>query len=351
MPIETIEDLRAHVALATKVELTTIPPYLYAMYSIIDQESDAARLIASVVVEEMLHVSLTANLTLAIGGEPDFGYDVIPRYPCVLPHHTPELPVALERCSRELIRDTFMTIESPAAKGAPPEGDEFETLGQFYLALELAIDRLDDGSLFAFNQEERQLSDASFYSPVRFDAQDSGGLTLIDDRESADRALGIIIDQGEGLSDRKWADEGHQELTHFHKFRRLAHGKAPIGAVYPVVANPSSKSFPSHLVAAGDLFNALYGLTFVTMQALFSVTADQGAEIFRLYGLMKDCMAPTARYLVQQPIGDGVHAGPPFEVYRFSGDPWVEAATLAHEVAAAHPDLLGVATSVGHLSA
>lgn len=55
MPIDTVDDLREHLLVAIEVELSTIPPYLYAMYSIEDQSSEAALLIRSVVVEEMLH--------------------------------------------------------------------------------------------------------------------------------------------------------------------------------------------------------------------------------------------------------------------------------------------------------
>ena len=69
--------------------MSTIPPYLYAMYSIKDQKSDAACLIASIAVEEMLHLALTTNLLLALGGEPDFGVDLVPTFPSVLAHHQP----------------------------------------------------------------------------------------------------------------------------------------------------------------------------------------------------------------------------------------------------------------------
>ena len=34
MPIRTVTDLHEHLQLALRVELATIPPYLYAMYSI-----------------------------------------------------------------------------------------------------------------------------------------------------------------------------------------------------------------------------------------------------------------------------------------------------------------------------
>ena len=96
MPLDTVDDLREHLQLAIQIELTTIPPYLYAMYSIEDRANVATKLIRSVAAEEMLHATLMANILLGVGGEPRF-YDpeVIPRYPGPLPHHTPELIVEL----------------------------------------------------------------------------------------------------------------------------------------------------------------------------------------------------------------------------------------------------------------
>ena len=346
MPIRTIAELQGHLALATKVELSTIPPYLYAMYSIKDQSSDAARLIASVVVEEMLHACLTTNLLLAIGGEPEFGEDVIPAYPEPLAHHQPELMLTLDRCATELIRDTFMTIERPQVAGAPPEDDNYETLGQFYAALELAIMELDETDLFSRCQSDRQLSDPSFYGPVKFDADDSGGLMLIDGRSSAVDAIEIIIHQGEGVADERWADPDHLELTHYYKFEQLADGSTPIGEVWPVLTNPRTADFPEALQGASDLFNALYRVMFVTMDNLFAPGANQGALIGQLYALMSDCLAPVACYLVSQPVGDSHNAGPTFETYRFDADPWGETYELAAAIANDHPALAGVVDSL-----
>jgi len=240
-----------------------------------------------------------------------------------------------------------MVIESPRAPKALPEGDVYETLGQFYAALEEAVDRLDDeGNLFADCQADRQLSDASYYAPVKFDAEDSGGLMLVDDGSSADRALEIIIDQGEGLSDRKWADPSHQELTHFYKFEQIADGTSPIGSVWPVRTNPKTADFPDSVANLSDLFNALYGLMFVTMGDLFSGEHDQGEVIGRLYPLMTGCMAPTARALVQQRIGEGENAAPTFETYRFDGDPWQETSALADSIAQGYPELESVRSTI-----
>jgi hypothetical protein len=347
MAPQTVEDVRRHLLLATKVELSTIPPYLFAMYSIKDQESDAARLIASVVVEEMLHACLATNLLLAVGGEPDFGPDTIPSYPSLMAHHTPDLLLSLVRCTPELIRGAFMEIESPRAPGAPPEDDEYETLGQFYAALENAITNLDPSAqAFAEPQAHRQLADPSFYSPVKFDAEDSGGLMLIDSPATADHALEIIIDQGEGLSDHLWADPAHQELTHFHKFKQIADGASPIGHVWPVMSDPSTTAFPEFVRPLSNAFNALYSLIYITMGDLFSGKHDQGERIGRLYTLMSGVLPHVARQLVQTPVGDGQNACPTFEVYRFTSDPWSQAADLMEATAAAHPDLVGPAASV-----
>jgi hypothetical protein len=317
------------------------------MYSIKDQECDAARLIASVVVEEMLHVCLTTNLLLALGGEPSFGLDVTPLYPANLAHHKPDLLLELSACSPELVSNCFMAIERPSAAGAPVEDDDYETLGQFYGALRQALDGLGDNSdLFANCQADRQLSDPTFYGPVKFDAADSGGLLLVHDRLSADRALEIIVDQGEGLADHKWADPDHQELTHYYKFAQIADGTSPIGEVWPVTTNPSTSRFPEAIQLVSDLFNALYRLVYVTMQDLFSGSGSQSGYMDRLYGLMSDCLAPTARYLVSYPIGDGATASPTFEPYPLGEDPWQDVAALAETVAASHPELAGVMSTV-----
>ena len=327
--------------------MSTIPPYLYAAYSIKDQQSDARRLITSVVVEEMLHLALTTNLLLALGGEPHFGAGLVPRYPSLLAHHRPDLPLELRRCTPEVVRTTFMAIERPEKRGALPQADEYETLGQFYLALEEALHRLSaEGNVFADHQPHRQLADPSFYGPVAFDVADSGGLTLIRDLESACRALEVIIDQGEGVGDEHWADPAHLELTHYYKFAQLADGTIPIGDTWPVADTPGVATLPPEIRPVADLFNATYGLLLATMREMFAAEGDQGAATDRLYRVMSRCMTPTAQYLVTLPIDDEHTAGPTFEAHRFTRDPLTEALDLAHLAADTHPALAPVEESL-----
>ena len=344
MPINTIEDLREHVALAVEVELSTIPPYLYALYSIEDQQSEAALLIRSIVAEEMLHVSLTSNLLLALGGEPRFADPaVIPIYPGLLPHHTPDLMVNLAPCSDDVVRNTLMVIERPETHGAPPEPDAYETLGQFYSALELAIEELGQSvDIFANPQRERQLADPSFYAPVAYDAEDSGGLMLIEDAASADAAIEIIVHQGEGLSDDRWADESHQELTHYYKLEQIADGTSPLGEVRAALTNPKTAELPEAVRPLSDLFNALYRYSILTLDELFQPSDEKGATVDRLYGLMTGALGMVARTLMEQPVGDGMVAGPTFEVYEFSEEPAAELRSMAARVAEQHRSLAGI---------
>ena len=85
-------------------------------------------------------------------------------------------------------------------------------------------------------------------------------LMLVNDRASALEAIEIIIHEGEGVADERWADPDHRELTHYYKFEQLANGTTPIGDVWPVLDNPRTRDLPEGLQGVSNLFNALRGL-------------------------------------------------------------------------------------------
>jgi bacterioferritin (cytochrome b1) len=76
--LDDIERLRHWIQTAIKLEFTTIPAYLTALYSIVDKTSDAYQTMRSVVVEEMFHVNQIANLLVSIGGTPQFTDSAVP---------------------------------------------------------------------------------------------------------------------------------------------------------------------------------------------------------------------------------------------------------------------------------
>lgn len=348
MPINSAEDLRSHIELAIQVELSTIPPYLYAMYSIENATSEAALLLRSIVAEEMLHVALATNLLLAVGGQPDFtSTRYMPTYPSELPHHRPPLVLGLEPCSVEVIQKVFMRIEQPETHGAPAQADRFETLGQFYHALEIGLRDLSTTiDLFAHARLEAQVSDPSFYRPVQFDADDSGGLMMIDGLDSAIDAIEVIIHQGEGLSDERWADPDHQELTHYYKLERMVEGISTIGRVHPLPRNPRTSAYPETLQSVSNLFNGAYRYLFHVMDELFSATPEQIGHVGRLYRIMTGVMSPLARYLVTQQV-NGEHAAPTFEIYDLDpANPESHMMRLADEAVKFYPELETVAQAV-----
>ncbi|HSF86661.1 MAG TPA: ferritin-like protein [Acidimicrobiia bacterium] len=345
VPIETPEQLKEHLALAIEVELTTVPPYLFAMYSLADQDAPAAQLIRSVVTEEMLHAALIGNLLLAVGGEPRFAETVQSiRYPRALPHHIPELIVDLEPCSHELIERVFLTIERPELHDAPPEPDEYQSLGQFYHALELAIERLAaEGDLFRDPQVDRQLSDPASYAPVAFDSETSGGLIAVTDLASACRAIETVIHQGEGVSEDRFADAEHRELTHYAKFLELADGTIPLGEIKAVMRSPTASSFPDFVRPVAALANALYGFTFELLDRLYGSSPAGPATVGDLYRSMA-LLGEVSRYLMSLEADGGEVAGPPFRATAFA-DPAGAASEVRRAAAAAgreHPALRSV---------
>src|SRR5215471_2275551 len=85
--IKSVEDLHSYLYTAMQLEHATIPPYLTALYTIQPgSNTDAFHIIRVVAVEEMLHLTLVANILNAVGGSPDLTKpDFVPHYPAYLP--------------------------------------------------------------------------------------------------------------------------------------------------------------------------------------------------------------------------------------------------------------------------
>ena len=71
MAIRSVESLQQHLQTAIELEHSTLPPYLCALYSLKDGSNKEARaVLQSVALEEMLHLTLAANVLNAVGGTP-----------------------------------------------------------------------------------------------------------------------------------------------------------------------------------------------------------------------------------------------------------------------------------------
>src|SRR5271166_6609092 len=108
-------DLYEYLQQAVELEHSTIPPYLTAMFSLKPGTNRRiGDLIRSIVNEEMLHMTIAANILIATGGSPQINSpDFMPKYPGPLPMNVGDLTVGIEAFSISLVQNVFMAIEEP----------------------------------------------------------------------------------------------------------------------------------------------------------------------------------------------------------------------------------------------
>jgi hypothetical protein len=340
--ITTVESLRDHLYHAIQVELSTIPLYLYPAYSIKTQGysqwspgMSAFRTIRSVVIEEMLHLCLARNLMVAVGGGDAVRFydaDMVPTYPSDMLHRKPRLPLHLEPCSTSLMTDTFMPLELPAKDAAPPQGGEYNTLGQFYAAIRLGFEYLD-GELGPALWANRH-PDLQYYSG--YWNQDGGGEPIVVcDLASACDAIDTIVEQGEGAKsgdpnvplDPSAPKAGFEELSHYAKFGRIAQGIDLIGETWPVPTDPTADLYDGPVGELARFFDAAYCYVLCMIDAIYETSreetiANQRSARYRLertfIAAMGGVLFPIAALLVTLPLESGRNAAPTFGYYEFS---------------------------------
>jgi hypothetical protein len=351
--IKNLGDLESYLHSALQLEHATIPPYLTALYSIHPgTNSDAVHVIRVVVVEEMLHLTLAANILNAVGGSPDLtAPHFVPQYPTALPDGETDFVVDLQPFSRAAV-EAFLKIERPGK--APDEksrlvrrkrtdahllavtrGDEdmhFYSIGEFYAEILTGLRQLESeavaagGTIFT-GAKEKQVTPEYFYSG-------GGEVIPVSDLESAEAAILLISEQGEGLGGGVY--DSQHELAHFYRFEQLVKGRyyepdnephEPRGPelavdwdeVYPIKKNARLADYPdrSELRAAAVAFNESYagflGLLTRAYNGRPELLLDAVPDMFRV----RDRMGQ----LIRNPIPgmDGVNAAPTFEITATGG--------------------------------
>jgi len=226
--ITTLESLLEHLQWAIELEHFTLPPYLCALYSLnAERNPEATEVVASIFVEEMLHMALAANLLNAVGGRPRLDSPrMLPGYPRCLPHGDCSFDVPLLSFGPEAL-DVFLKIEQPAAPDVLPESDRYETIGQFYDAIRAGLCALctDLGGRRVFcGDPARQISDAPF--------RGGGRIIAVNSLPTALAALDEIVEQGEGCAHVEvWdgdCDDMHpdrEQVAHYCRFQELKLGR------------------------------------------------------------------------------------------------------------------------------
>jgi hypothetical protein len=242
-PIRGLTELKAALQLAIGVELSTIPVYLTALYSIKEgRNPDAAQTIRSVVMEEMLHMTLAANVLNALGETPStrpvaFGghenLSPLPDYPLDSPLIAGIGTLKLLPLSPQAV-DGFVRIEHPLHGAADVREIEagaggYRTIGEFYDAVATALKDPEICPDTVFRHRD-QVPDTQYYGGA-------GHVVEVRDRASALEAIRTIVDEGEGLPPECLEQEakkvttedrlrsGWQMYSHYARFRELQTGR------------------------------------------------------------------------------------------------------------------------------
>jgi len=307
-------DLYLYLQNAVELEHSTIPPYLTAYYSLKPGLNDGvADLVRSVAIEEMLHMTLAANILVSLGGGPSInGPAFVPKYPGPLPMGIggEDFIVPIAAFSLPLVKDTFMVIEEPehpvpvnTLKAVQPQ---FRTIGEFYDALKQKLRELDDKD---FGHTDRQVVGV-FSKELNFPITSS---------ETACKAIDIIVRQGEGTSTDPFECPG--EPAHYYRFGEIfygstlirigdgkyAYGGDPIAfvteGVFPMKSNPTAEQF------APDTFGRLLSDNFTNgyrtlLNALHRAFNGEPQQISAAMGLMYQ-LRFLAQRLMSTPLEPG----------------------------------------------
>ena len=339
----TVENLHEHLRVAMMLELSTIPPYFGAMFSIIEGDHtrddyqevfgdnrEASYIIRSVMMEEMLHFTLAGNVLNACGGKPMINHrEFVPEYPTAMPDSAGLFEIHLSKFTRDQVR-TFMRIEQPTPPDAEPALDGYETIGQFYNGIKELINQLEDKGVNLWTGDKSLQIDANYY-------YGGGGKVIrVKNKKTAFKAINLILEQGEG-SETSIYDEpvasGHdiRELAHFYKFNEIYEERRyadcqndpkqpPNGPelvikydqVYNMAMDPKTADYVDSpdLVQLSNEFNLEYRKLLDDLQAAFT---GEKTRLIKAVGDMYK-LRYKALELMRNPIpGRNVNAGPTWE--------------------------------------
>jgi hypothetical protein len=324
-----VHGVQAALQAAIELEHGVIPPYLYALYSLVPGANDTvAETIRSVVNEEMLHLALAANLLNAVGGRPVLDSPrMLPRYPGPLPGTVDDgLLVGLAPFSVALVRDVFMRIEQPEHAlgfGSPgASASDPLTIGQFYRQIRTTLVALGEG---AFTGKRHH----------QVGAAELRGAVAVTGVASACQAIDTIIDQGEGTLSSPLEAAG-ADVAHYYRFAEIVHGRRlvrnpdagpatppdqrfvyagpPVAvdeqAVVSIAVNPAAAYPPGSAARrACAAFNYTYTTLLKSLHATFNGTPG---ELTPAIGLMSS-LRQQARSMLSGAATGGTPVGPSFE--------------------------------------
>lgn len=323
----SVADARSMLQTAIGVEFGTLPPYLYALFSIPPGKNlAAAARVRSVAMQEMIHMCLACNILNAIGGKPKLKPPV---YPGPLPGDIGPpggepltihlLPFSEDAMAQGMaIEEPEKPIKFPVVEGMfAAEAAQAVTIGQFYQMLDQLLSTLSPGD---WKPGRNQIDDSQFFA---------GQLFPINSYKDAQKAIAEIVSEGEGAADSP-LDFQH-EVAHYYRFGECYHNKVLTKAktkkgyawgpeslgiiwkdVYPAIPDPGKHDFskePAAAQAAQTACNQAYSQMIDELQkAVNGDTGRLGNAVRAMFDLRT-----SAQVAMTTPLADDkLVAGPSF---------------------------------------
>jgi hypothetical protein len=312
-----VTSLADHLKTAMAVELTTIPLYLCAIYSIIDgKELEPYKKILIISKQEMLHLTLAGNMLRAIGrNQALYDKDFIPTYPDQIFYD--KVDIKLGPADKRTL-ESFVQVERPHQPrnwASRTVLERYRSIGHFYEHVKQGIEALcPEGSgpcaLFRHNHD-KQFGDTEIF-------KHSGPVT-VKDRASGLAALEKIVVQGEGAH----PDDPNSHYNIFQRFlKEHETWKCHDYLEDPKTAKYESTPFVHKLSLA---FDALYCYLLQTIDRAWETSRDNAtvARKHLVANIRKIMIAMTrvAELLVVQKLTSGKSPAPCFEFYPPGGSP------------------------------
>jgi hypothetical protein len=349
------EQLFHLLAEASEIEHTLMCSYLYAAFSLktgeqsglSSSESPIVRRwrkeILAVATEEMTHLLLVANLSIALGGRPHFGR---PNFPVASGYFPSGVVVKLTPFSRETL-EHFIFLERPrgvhradgegfeaendyereeAHHGLMPSVQDYTTIGRLYDAIRSNL------VASARRVGARGLLVGPVDAQIGPDILTLDGVTTIDSMEAALAAIETIVEQGEGS--RTGRQDSHYErfLKIQREYDELTASNPGFEPAWPAAESPVMRRPPEpedkvfiddpRSAPVLDLANAIYSLLLRFLLQAFGRPDESGSSRRRYMdgaiGLMH-VLAQISSALATLPASSaypGVNAGMTFTMLR-----------------------------------
>ncbi len=343
---------------AAELEHLIMTEYLFAVFSLkqrtdegltegqLDAVKRWRRTISGIATQEMLHLALVQNLLTAVGASPHLSR---PNLPQPARHYPAGVQIALLPFGEQALRH-FVFLERPEGmelsdaegfaaldlarpvmdrEGIVPHGQDFSTVGHLYRSVADGMahlaERYGERGLF-IGPHDAQATAEHFRWPE---------LVPVVDLASAHRAIGTIVEQGEGASG-DWHEAHFGRLVaileEYQALRAADPSFEPARPVLPCNVRPPESGVEVPIVSdpftirSIDLMNVANEVLLQLLYRYFAHTQETPEQLALLadaaVGVMYEVLRPLGSMITQLPIGPeypGRTAGPSFELFYETG--------------------------------